>query len=155
MEPASAIIGIVSGSAGLVALSIQIITSLTSVYDAYKNVHLELWDLLTTCRMFEMAWTDIHEWVQSKQDSPGSISPLALEHLSSYVDFSTVVLDLLRKDLDRLFPGWKSHLLLMPRQRSARISARVMRHRSAIRDHCERLGRQISALTLILSTIQL
>jgi hypothetical protein len=155
MDPASAIIGIASGAAGLVALSLQTVTFLTNMYDTYKNVQLLLLDLLTACRAFEMAWTSIRAWVQSKQDDPGSISPPALEQLNSYVTYSEIILDLLRTDLDRLFPGWKSQLRLITIQRSAKVSAKVVRHQSIIRDHCERISRQTSTLTLILSIIQL
>jgi hypothetical protein len=155
MDPASAIIGIASGAAGLVALCIQTLTFLSSVCDSYKNTQLAAWDLISSCEALKAAWTNVHIWLEEMQDKPNALSSLALEQLKSLMGTSKFFMELLQKDLERLFPGWTSRLRLTATQRSVRLAAKLVQHQDIIRAHCERISHQSTNLVVLLSTIKL
>jgi hypothetical protein len=64
MDPASVVIGVVSGAASLAALAISTTTYLMGLKDSYKHVEIVVLDLVTTCQAFEIAWSRIHDWAQ-------------------------------------------------------------------------------------------
>jgi hypothetical protein len=154
MDPAS-IIGIASGAATLVSICVQTVTFLTSISDNYKNVHLALWDLISSCEALKNAWTNVHIWLEDMHGHPIALSPLALEQLKSSLSRSSFFLELLQKDLERLFPDWTLSLRLKATQRSAKLAAKLFQHQNIIRSHCERINHQSTNLILLLNTVKL
>jgi hypothetical protein len=149
MDPASAVIGVVSGSATIVAASVKTIQFLTSLQDSYKRTELVICDLRSTCQAFETAWSQIHLWASeqtSREVAAGSI----FEQLLAYLEVSKIIFSSLQNDLERLEKSLKPSWRLSPKSR-----ARILIHEKQFNDHCGRLHRQISSLNLLLSTARL
>lgn len=150
MDPASVVIGVVSGAASLAAMALKTSTFLLGLRDSYTNIEVLILDLASTCRAFEIAWNRIHQWaskhIHQARDSPEPI----FEQLLSYSEHSKIVLDALRTDLEKVDPSAKPAWRLSPRSK-----ARTVLHEKGLKDHGDRLDRQINTLHLLLATAQL
>ena len=149
MDPASIVIGVVSGAAGLTALAISTATYLISLKDSYKSVGLVILDLVTTCQAFEIAWRRIHDWARARMIQSADADPIFAE-LLAYHENSKIVLGALHSELQQLEVNPKSMWRLSPKSK-----ARTVLHEKDLKDHSDRLNRQINSLNLLLSAAQL
>jgi hypothetical protein len=149
MDPASVVIGVLSGAAGLAALALSTYAYLLGLRDSYTHIELTVLDLASTCQTFEISWTCIHHWASDHQ-LHGAESRAVFEQLLSYSETSKIVLSALHSELQQLQPNSKTTWRLSPRTK-----ARAVLHEKSLKDHSERLSRQINSLNLLLSTAQL
>jgi hypothetical protein len=149
MDPASVVIGVVSGAAALTALAISTTTYLMGLKDSYKHMEIVVLDLVTTCQAFEIAWSRIHDWAQGHMCQSAYADPIFHE-LHSYQQNSKIVLGALHSELQQLQLSTKSTWRLSPKSR-----ARAVLHEKGLKDHSDRLSRQINSLSLLLSAAQL
>src|ERR1700761_1382702 len=98
MDPASVVVGVVSGSASLVALAISTTTYLIGLKDRYKHAQLIILDLVAPCKAFEIAWKRIHDWAKIRMFQSGEADPVFKE-LLAYHSHSEVVLSALCSEL--------------------------------------------------------
>ena len=102
MDPASAIIGVASGAAGIVAITTQIIAYFICLRDNYQNALPIVLDLITTCQVFEVGWKRLRTWaIELEQTGVHQISANILQDLMSFRDNSRMLVDLVKADLDR------------------------------------------------------
>jgi hypothetical protein len=149
MDPASVVVGVVSGAAGLAALAISTTTYLIGLKDSYKHVELAVLDLVTTCQAFEIAWRRIHDWAEGHICQSADADPIFGE-LLAYHENSKIVLGALHSELQQLEVSPKTTWRLSPRRK-----ARTVLHEKDLKDHSDRLNRQINSLNLLLSAAQL
>jgi hypothetical protein len=149
MEPASVVIGVVSGAAALTALALSTATYLMGLKDSYKHVEIVVLDLVTTCQAFEIAWRRIHDWAQDRVCQSVDPDPIFGE-LLSYHENSKIVLGALHSELQQLELNTKSTWRLSPKNK-----ARTVLREKGLKDHNDRLSRQINSLHLLLSAAQL
>ena len=154
MDPASAAIGVVSGSAALAALAVQITTYLLGLRDTYKDSEIIILDLASTCQAFEIAWRRIHDWASSWVGNPSETQADSIfRHLVAYHETGSLVLKALNTELMKITqpsnPLWR----LSPKSKKNRFS--VVLHRQGLKDHTDILNHQVSSLNLLLSTAQL
>jgi hypothetical protein len=112
MDPASAAIGVVSGSAALAALAVQITTNLLGLRDTYRDSELFILDLASTCQAFEIAWRRIHDWASSWLGaSTGAQADSIFKHLVAYHETGSLVLRALDAELMKIMqpsnPVWR------------------------------------------------
>lgn len=156
MDPASAIIGIASGAAGLVAITAQVVTFLAGLKDAHRNVRVMALDLSSTCRAYKAAWTRIHDWARTVDGSGSAASATSyIEELRNFLDDGETIVGWIKEDLDRLSSSgqlswWRSNAT-----RPRKQTALVVIHEKNVREHIERLSRQIINLNVIISTMNL
>lgn len=149
MDPASVIIGVVSGAASLAALAITTTRYLLGLKDSYKGVELVVLDLVTTCQAFEIAWRRIRDWAQIQINESQGADPIFGE-LLAYHDNSKIVLGQLHNELQQLDINPKFLWRLSPKSK-----ARTVLHEKNLRDHSDRLNRQVNSLNLLLSAAKL
>lgn len=148
MDPASVVVGVVSGAASLAALAISTTTYLIGLKDSYKHVELVVLDLVTTCQAFEIAWRRIHDWAEGHM-CQADADPIFGE-LLAYHENSKIVLGALHSELLQLEVNSKTTWRLSPKSK-----ARTVLHEKDLKDHSDRLNRQINSLNLLLSAAQL
>ena len=147
MDPASIVLGVVSGAAALAAMTVKTATYLVGLRDTFKQARLIILDLVAACKAFEIAWNHIHDWASSHVSRPTS-SDVVFEQLLSYLELSKSLLDTLHADIERIRPNAK----VAWRPKSSKWT---LLHEKMLRDHCSRLHRQTSSLHLLLSTARL
>ena len=156
MDPASAIIGIASGAAGLVAITAQVVTFLAGLKDAHRNVRVMALDLSSTCRAYEAAWTRIHDWARIVDGSGSAASAMSyIEELRTFLDDGETIVGWIKEDLNRLSSSpqlswWRSNTTLTRKE-----TALLVLHEKNVREHIERLSRQNINLNVIISTMNL
>jgi hypothetical protein len=149
MDPASVVLGVVSGAAGLAALAISTTTYLIGLKGSYNHVELVVLDLVTTCQAFEIAWRRIHDWAKGHMCQSADADPIFGE-LLAYHENSKIVLGALHSELQQLEVNPKMTWRLSPKSK-----ARTVLHEKNLKDHSDRLNRQINSLNLLLSAAQL
>ena len=129
-------------------MAIQVTKTLVGLRDSYEEAELVLLDLATTCRTFEIAWKRIHIWASDHMCQ--GVDPI-FEQLLSYHETSQIVLSAFKAELQQLEPTSMN----TTRRLSFKNKARSVLHEQSLKDHGDRLHRQISSLNLLLSTAQL
>ena len=156
MDPASAIIGIASGAAGLAAITAHIVTYLAGLKDVHRNARLIALDLASTCRAYELAWARIQDWAEVVDISGTAEAASAfIDELQRFLKDGEIILSLIKEDLHRLSSSpqlswWRSNASLTKKE-----TASLMLHQKIVREHSERLNRQNNNLNLIISTMSL
>ena len=156
MDPVSAVIGIASGAAGLVAIAAQLITYLTGLRESYQAARLMVLDLAATCQSFRAACVRVNEWATSACDV-GSSTPSSslLDQLMSFIELSKIILDTISSDIYEL-DGFNSQYvkrgLWFPSRKESR---QLMQYQQRLHGHSEKLHHQISSLNLLLTTLTL
>jgi hypothetical protein len=154
MDPASVAIGVVSGSAALAALAVQITTNLLGLRDTYRDSEIIILDLVSTCQAFEIAWRRIHDWASSwVGKSSETQADSILRHLVAYHETGSFVLQALNAELMKITQPSNSLWRLSPKGKKSKFS--VVLHRQGLNDHTNILNHQVSSLNLLLSTAQL
>src|ERR1700754_5006971 len=100
MEPVSAIVGIASGAAALVAMTRQVVAYLIDLRDDNENNEVILLDLVLTCRAYESAWTLVQAWLQEGCDPRADESEPIIHELQNFQEGGKVMMGLIRADID-------------------------------------------------------
>ena len=154
MDLASAIIGIASGAAALVALTGQVVGYLIQLRDDNRNTEIILLDLVLTCRAYESAWTGIRTWLLESCDSRMDDSEPIIQELQSFLEGGKVMMELIRADIDRLSSKKRGSWW-----RAAKVTGRdatqLLLHKQTVIEHRDRIHCQNTSLHLLLSCSKL
>lgn len=155
MDPVSAIIGIASGAAGLVALTSQVVTYLVGLRDSHQNAELTILDLISTCQAYQTAWSHIEQWVSEASNHAQLFdSTPTLSELKIFLETGHVVMSLMQRDMNRLLPKhsiWRR----ASTTRRRRDALGLMLHGKAVAEHAARIHRQNTSLNLLISVLTL
>jgi hypothetical protein len=151
MDPASAIIGIASGAAALVAMTGQIVTYLVNLRDDCRNTEVILLDLALTCQAYESAWTRVRTWLLESCDPHADESDPIIQELQNFLEGGKVMMELIRADLNRISSksrrgNW---------WRGAHHGAQLLVHKNTVLAHWDRIHCQNTSLHLLLSCSKL
>ena len=160
MDPVSAVLGVVSGSATLAATALRTVQYLTSLKDIYDRSGIIILDLLAACEAFEAAWDRIHSWSNCHRALPtGPERPDPIfNHILSFLEIGKVVLGSLQADLERFKSeiedkGKSNGNIKNPLRK--RDKTRVVLRDKTFRGHREIISNQVNSLNLLLSTAML
>lgn len=157
MEPVSAIIGIASGVAGLLALTGQVVGYLVDLRDHHENAQLFVLDLIATFKAYEAAWSQIQKWVLEASSTPDAgESDTLIAQIESCLEVGKAMMDIIERDLDRASASSKRGIWARiggkPRGKDA-IYLRL--HNKLLREHGDRIHRQSTSLNLLISVLTL
>jgi hypothetical protein len=156
MDLATAIIGIASGAASLVAITGQVVTYLTSIADSYRSARLIVLDLVSTCQAYEAAWSHIRQWALEAHAAEVPNSESILGQLGTFLEVGKVIMDLITGDLDRLSSKSSGGGWWRTGAKPTGIGlAQLVLHEKIVLDHADRLHRQNTSLNLLLSVLTL
>lgn len=157
MEPVSAIIGIASGVAGLLALTAQIVEYLVEIRDRHQNARLTVLDLIATFKAYEAAWAQIQQWAeQTSQTTLAGDSDSLVAQIESYLEVGKAMMDIIEADLDRASASSKRGIWARmggkPRGKDAMY---LLLHHKLLCEHGDRIHRQSTSLNLLISVLTL
>ena len=158
MEPASALIGIISGTVGLLAVAAQVITCLQALRDTYRASNILVLDLLVSCNSYELAWTKLRDWATMiEQDETSDPSSEGLHEVCKLADIGKVVLETIKTDLDglALLRGRRGSWWRSGSKLTGADAATLLLHEKAVRDHCNTLNHQICSLNILISILNM
>lgn len=155
MDPASAIIGIASGAAALVAMTGQLVSYLIRLRDDTRNLEVILLDLVLACQAYESAWTHIRTWLLESWDPGSDEGEPIIQEFCNFLEGGKVMMEFIRADLDRLSsttkPGNWGHGLHL----NGSHTARLLLHKNTVVEHRDRIHCQNTSLHLLLSCAKL
>jgi hypothetical protein len=155
MEPASAIIGIASGAAALVAMTGQIVTYLINLRDDSRNTEVILLDLALTCRAYESAWTRVRTWVLESCDPNADESEPIIQELQNFLEGGKVMMELIRADLNRFSSKSRRGSWWRGARPRGKHAAQLLLHKNTVLEHRDRIHCQNTSLHLLLSCSKL
>ncbi|KAL6708382.1 hypothetical protein ACN47E_002645 [Coniothyrium glycines] len=144
MDPAS-ILSIVSAAGSLAFKCASIVQTLHSLTERYKQAELVIVSVIQDCRTIELAWSRIEIWASIDMEMLHDEELAARLQHSIYTGQLTMTA--LEKDL--------ANLANAPRYSALRRRTKIMWNESMLREHQDRLQRQVTVLTLLLTVIQL
>jgi hypothetical protein len=152
MDPASAIIGIASGAAALVAITSQVVSYIINLRDDNRNIPVILLDLVLTCQVYESAWVRIRTWLVESCDLSADEGEPIIQELNNLLEGGKVMMELIHADLDRLTkakysPWWETLI--------GRSATQLLLHKHTVLEHRDRIHCQNTSLHLLLSCAKL
>ena len=86
MDPASVVLGVISGAATLTAMSVKTTTYLVCIPHILKQTDMLFPDFIAAIKAFSIAWDRIHEWAEGQKTTPTNDgSAKIFEQLLSYL----------------------------------------------------------------------
>lgn len=157
MEPVSAIIGIASGAAGLLALTSQVVGYLVELRDRHENARLTVLDLIATFKAYEAAWAQIQQWALQASNAPlAGDSESLIAQIESYLEVGKAMMDIIESDLDRASASSKRGLWArMGGKPRGKDAIYLLLHHKLLREHGDRIHRQSTSLNLLISVLTL
>lgn len=148
MDPASAILGIASGTVMLAGLALKIGQTLRNMAVLYNRSAALLYSLIGACQAIEVAWNRINTWIASQPLSSYAAGSAFFDQLTDSIEAGKIVLGALQQDLQKF-----AHV--EPGQNSVSLMWKSLRNEDVLRDYCTKLNLQVSSLQLLLTTASL
>ena len=143
MDPVS-VISIVTGAASLAVQCAQVAKSLHDLSGKFKDAHLTISSALQELEIIQLAWERIERLLRTWEESDGADAEL-LQRLFRQLEFGDMVMTALLGDMSEYQQGSYSF-----RQRS-----KIVWNDSLFRAHQDRIRGQATAMTLLLSVLQM
>ncbi|KAL8791592.1 MAG: hypothetical protein Q9195_005797 [Heterodermia aff. obscurata] len=143
MDPVS-VISLVTGAASLAVQCAQVAKSLHDVSGKFKDAHLTISSAVQELDIIQLAWERIEHLLRTWVDDHGADTEL-LQRLSRQLEFGDIVMSALSDHINEY---------KQPPD-SLRQKTKVVWNESLFRAHQERIRGQATAMTLLLSVVQL
>jgi hypothetical protein len=145
MDPVS-IVSVASAAGSLAFKCATIVQTLHCLSEKYKKAELTILSFIQDCRTVELAWSRIERWAANSLDMFDDHEELA-ERLQLSIYAGQLFMAELEKDLASLEDT--------PKYSTLRRRTKIVWNESMLREHQDRIQRQVCALTLLLEVIQL
>ena len=143
MDPVS-VFSIVTGAAGLALQCAQVAKSLHDLSGKFQDARLTISSALQELETIQLAWERIERLLRTWEDTDGADTEL-LQRLSRQLEFGDMIMTALLEDISEHQQAPNSF-----RQRT-----RIIWNESLFHAHQDRIRGQATAMTLLLSVIQL
>lgn len=143
MDPVS-VISIVTGAASLALQCAQVVKSLHDISGKFKDAHLAISSALQELEIIQLAWERIERLLRTWEDIDEADAEL-LQRLSRQLEFGDMIMTALLEDISGYQRG----------SYSFRRRSKVVWNESLFRAHQDRIRGQATAMTLLLSVLQL
>ena len=140
------VLGIVTGSAGLILNCASVIKSLYEVAEKHKKADIAVMSLVSEVDTIELAWTRIKEWAEAYSKNC-AVDMGLLDRLNRSLECGTLVMSALQNDISDY---QRNGSTLSFRQRS-----KAVWNEKALQDHQSRVRGQAVAMTLLLQVLKL
>ena len=143
MDPVS-VISIVTGAASLAFQCAQVAKALHDMSGKFKDAHMTISSALQELEIIQLAWERIERLLRTWEDNDGADAELLLR-LSRQLEFGDMIMTALGEDISGYQRG----------SYSFRRRSKVVWNESLFRAHQDRIRGQATAMTLLLSVLQL
>ncbi|KAH7075170.1 hypothetical protein FB567DRAFT_610765 [Paraphoma chrysanthemicola] len=145
MDPVS-VLSIASAAGNLAFKCGTIVQTLHCLIERYRQAELTILSVIQGCRTVELAWSRIERWAANNLDGLDDYEELG-ERLQMSIYAGQLFMAELEKDLASLKPT--------PRYSTLRRRTKILWNDALLREHQDRIHRQVCALTLLLEVMQL
>ncbi|KAH7064305.1 hypothetical protein BKA63DRAFT_170678 [Paraphoma chrysanthemicola] len=145
MDPVS-VLSIASAAGNLAFKCGTIVQTLHCLIERYRQAKLSILSVIQDCRTVELAWSRIERWAANNLDGLDDYEELG-ERLQMSIYAGQLFMAELEKDLASLKPT--------PKYSTLRRRTKILWNDALLREHQDRIQRQVCALTLLLEVIQL